>query len=77
MKICRSGSAIFTANNAFTGFTWSCSPNITLSNNTTTTVTAYGNSTDAEWIRINYGNTIVAQHNVTVSAGVIDIFLFF
>ena len=65
--ICGGFSGTFTTN-ALTGFTWSCSSTLSLSSTIGNSVQVYGNNLKGPgWVKINYGTTVVAQHNYTVS----------
>ncbi|MDR1197433.1 MAG: zinc-dependent metalloprotease [Prevotellaceae bacterium] len=62
--ICSGASATYTVNNAPSGFTWSCSSNLTLTSTSGNTATFSNNNTGNAWVSIKVGNIDIVKYNV-------------
>jgi hypothetical protein len=69
-SLCSGASATFTVSNAPTGFTWSCSSNLSpgVASGTTKTFTGNSSSGSFGWVSISIGQTEIARQAVWVGA---------
>ncbi|MDR2126340.1 MAG: peptidase M4 family protein, partial [Prevotellaceae bacterium] len=65
-QMCVGSSATYTVNNAPTGFTWSCSSNLTKTSGSENTATFTAHSKSSGWVGIRVGNVDIVRKNIII-----------